>query len=246
MQFFKKVDSFKLFAEPHAWSLFKYSAYSEGFGWTLLIYGILAERYKWWASGVALPLGGSIHGTLYIAYVIIILAAYSSLGWTRGRAFFGIMISVVPYGTIGFELWAAKKRRDLQLQSYRRITVRAVIARGDKILALQPSSSSKWVLPGGDVLLGETAPAALRRILLEMTHISPEIDDQPTVHESGKGLELLFRVSNAKAYEDPAVLAALRQTVLIDEAQYIPADETGISKSLGFAFEQKQSITRSS
>jgi len=236
MQFFKKVDSFKLFAEPHAWNLFKYSAYSEGFGWTLLIYGILAERYKWWASGVALPLGGSIHGTLYIAYVLIILAGYSSLGWTRGRAFFGIMISVVPYGTIGFELWAALKRREVQMQSYRRVTVRAVITRGDKILALQPSSSSKWILPGGDVLLGETAPAALRRVLLETTHILPEIDDRPTAYESGNSIELLFRVINPRVYEDPSVLTVLRGTVLIDEAQFIPQSEPNLSKSLGAAF----------
>jgi len=146
------------------------------------------------------------------------------------------MISVVPYGTIGFELWAALKRREVQMQSYRRVTVRAVITRGDKILALQPSSSSKWILPGGDVLLGETAPAALRRVLLETTHILPEIDDRPTAYESGNSIELLFRVINPRVYEDPSVLTVLRGTVLIDEAQFIPQSEPNLSKSLGAAF----------
>ncbi|MDB5178840.1 MAG: hypothetical protein JWN01_783 [Patescibacteria group bacterium] len=206
----------------------------------MLIYGILAEHYRLWGSGAALPLGGSIHGTLYIAYVIIVLATYSSLGWTRGRAIFGIMVSVVPYGTLVFEMWAAKKRQKIQLQSYRLVRVRAIIPQHDKILAVQPSSSPEWTLPGGAVLQGETAFEALRRILRETTGVVPEVTERPWLHEPDGQMELLFPIHNAKMYTTPSVLAALKAADLTDEAKFVARSEPELSRVLLAAFEQNK------
>jgi integral membrane protein len=236
VQFLRKVDTIKLFSEAEAWNLFKYAAYGEAVGWTLLIYGILAAHFKFWASGVALAIGGSVHGTIFIAYLIIVLATYSSLGWTRGRAVVGIIISVIPYGTLGFELWVANKRRDLMMQSYRRLTVRGVIDSKTKRLALQLSNSAEWTLPGGDVLLGEKAPEALIRIMLEMTGVLPEIDGQPRIYEHNNSVELLFSIRNHSQYAQASTLASLRGHSLIDEAKFVAQGEAYLSKSLEASF----------
>ena len=103
IQFLRTVDTKKLFVESDAWWLFKYSALSEVVGWTLLIYGIIAPYYHLPGFTFMLAIGGSIHGMLFIAYVGILAATYSSLEWTRGKALIGLFVSALPYGTLFFE-----------------------------------------------------------------------------------------------------------------------------------------------
>jgi integral membrane protein len=111
LKFLQKVDHHEIFTEQEAWVLFKVSAIAEAFGWTLLIYGIAAKRLHLFASSFALPIGGSIHGMLFIAYLLIVISAYSSLGWPRWKALLGVMMSVIPLGTWVFEMNEAHTRR---------------------------------------------------------------------------------------------------------------------------------------
>src|SRR5471030_2532043 len=100
IKFLSTVDNHQIFTEPEAWVLFKVSAISEAFGWMLLLYGIAAEQYRLFGRGYALPIGGTIHGMLFIAYLLIVAAGYSSLGWPRWKALIGISMSIIPLGTL--------------------------------------------------------------------------------------------------------------------------------------------------
>ncbi len=109
--FLNKVDDYKIYTDGEAWALFKVSAIGEAGGWVLLLYGIAAEHYHLYGFGYALPIGGTIHGMLFIAYLLIVISAYSSLGWPRWKALLGIMMSIVPIGTLALEQWESRQRR---------------------------------------------------------------------------------------------------------------------------------------
>ena len=111
LKFLKKVDHHQIFTDQEAWVLFKFSAIAEAFGWTLLIYGIAAEKFHLLGSSFALPVGGSIHGMLFIAYLLIVISAYSSLGWPRWKGLAAVTMSVIPLGTWAFEMREAHNRR---------------------------------------------------------------------------------------------------------------------------------------
>lgn len=238
LNFFKKIDNKKIFVEKDAWILFKYAALSEVVGWTLLVYGIVADRFMLFGSSYALPIGGSIHGMLFLAYLGILLATYSSLGWTRGRALIGIIISVVPYGTLGFELYAAHQRRKVLAQSYRHIRVQAIVRYQDKILVLQPSNSIEWVLPGGDILLGEKAHEALRRILYDVTGVSADVGELFQMQENGSAMELSFLIRNSEDFNGLNLPVLLKRQDLVDEMKFVTAHAPELSESVKTAFKQ--------
>lgn len=110
LTFLDMYESYKPFREYEIWLLFKVAAFSEAFGWLLLIYGILAHQYHLYAHSWALAIGGSVHGMIFIAYLLLVLAGYSSLGWSRLRTLVAIIASVIPCGTVVFEQWAARRR----------------------------------------------------------------------------------------------------------------------------------------
>jgi integral membrane protein len=110
-KFLSKVDNHSIYTDAEAWMLFKVSAIAEAGGWVLLLYGIAAERYHWLGYGYALPIGGTIHGMLFIAYLLIVVTAYSDLGWPRWKALLGVMMSIAPIGTLVFEMWESHQRR---------------------------------------------------------------------------------------------------------------------------------------
>jgi integral membrane protein len=115
--FLSKLESNKPFTEREAWGLFRIIALSEAGGWTILITGILIHRYKLPGHTFAIPLAGQIHGTIFLLYFGILVAVYSSLGWSRKKFILAVIAGVPPYGTLLFEQWAAQKR---QAESSRR------------------------------------------------------------------------------------------------------------------------------
>jgi len=228
--FLNKVDTKKLFVESDAWGLFKYSALSEVVGWSLLIYGIAAEKYGLPGASFMLAIGGSIHGMLFLAYIGILAATYSSLGWTRRRALIGFFVSALPYGTLFFEQWTSKQRRQYMLKSYRRITVRGVIENDDLVLALQPNNTVTWQLPGGYIEGDELAEVALQRSVRQLTGITASVGSllyvrQPRSHKKLE-LELYFRITNTNAFTKLNLKKVAKKQGEIDELQFIDPLQT--------------------
>jgi integral membrane protein len=103
--------AFRPFTDEEAWMLFKLAAISEAVGWTLLIGGILCERLPVPWHEMPVQLAGRIHGIFFMIYIAAALVLSPSLKWSWFRTIIAGLASVPPYGSLLFELWAARNRR---------------------------------------------------------------------------------------------------------------------------------------
>lgn len=102
---------FKPFTESQAWTLFKIAAIAEAIGWTLLIGGILLRDHVLAGNGIPVTIAGRIHGMMFAAYIIAVLALAPSLGWSWFRTLVAGAFSIPPYGSLVYEMWSAGQRK---------------------------------------------------------------------------------------------------------------------------------------
>jgi len=109
--------------------LFKLAAYGEAAGWTILISGLLIKHFFTPKSNIPVLLAGQTHGILFLIYITASIILAPSLGWSLRRTAAAGLFSVPPYGSLVFELWAARSRRRGQLErikglaAYHRLTL---------------------------------------------------------------------------------------------------------------------------
>jgi integral membrane protein len=216
----------KLFQEHEAWVLFKVTAIGEACGWALLLYGIAAARYHLPGAVFMLPLGGSIHGMLFLAYLGVILAGFTSLNWTWRKAAFAVFLSVVPFATWVFEAWCANKRRAEALRSYRRIMIKPVLSRSDRILAIQLSTGLDWSIPGYYITATETPTQAAERIIEQITGDNSAVVADPVVKARGDGqIIFYFHVETRKHHHLGALSNRLKRDLAFDEISFVPGSQ---------------------
>lgn len=119
MRLLRWFESSRPFTESEAWALFRIAAIGEAAGWTLLIAGIVISRYITPGNDTAVIIAGRTHGMIFFGYLVAAVGLYPSLGWSRWRALFALAFSVPPYGTLVFEQWAVRKRRNSGFKTYR-------------------------------------------------------------------------------------------------------------------------------
>ena len=112
MKFLDRLENSRPFSEREAWGLFRLAAFGEAVGWTFLITALLIRHYNLIGHEFAVPVGGQIHGILFVIYFGILIATYSSLRWPRQRFIAAVIAGVVPYGSLVFEQWVSRKRRN--------------------------------------------------------------------------------------------------------------------------------------
>ena len=118
LRFLQAYQRFRPFSEEEAWKIFKIAAIAEAVGWTLLIIGIFCR------DGLSLghapvAVAGRIHGMLFVAYIIAVLATGPSLRWPFWRTLFAGLCSVPPYGSLLYEQLSAYLLQRNQLQQLR-------------------------------------------------------------------------------------------------------------------------------
>jgi len=166
----EKFEKTSIFTPNEAWTIYKIVAISEAFGWTILIAGIVLSYYKIISSKVALPIAGQIHGTIFIAYFLILIFVYPSLKWKRTIFLLAIIAGIPPYGSIIFEYWISKHRNNTANKINR---IKILINDGDKLLAVQPSHGIEWQLLTID-LPSTTAPIKeINKSLSDLFDINP-------------------------------------------------------------------------
>lgn len=76
-------------------------AFAEVVTWTLLILGMIGKYGLGleWATLV----GGSIHGFVFLCYVVATLAVWTDKKWSAGTGVLGLASAVIPYATVPFE-----------------------------------------------------------------------------------------------------------------------------------------------
>jgi integral membrane protein len=118
------IESIQPFPEVDAWRAYRLAAFGEAIGWTLLIIGIAVRSHHGYGSGVAVPVTGQIHGTLFLIYFGVLLSVYTSLRWSRVTFLVAIAAGVPPYGSLLFEQWKSHSRKNTySRQHYRSIVL---------------------------------------------------------------------------------------------------------------------------
>lgn len=76
--------------------------------------GLLIGMYvKWIAKSteVGVRIFGSLHGAVFVTFVVLSIAMYVRLGWRLRTLLLALISSLPPFATIAFEVWAARTGR---------------------------------------------------------------------------------------------------------------------------------------
>ena len=84
-------------------SLFRTFAFAEGVTWTLLILGMTGKYLFAAPEPLVIAIGG-IHGAVFLAYASIAALVGVNQRWSFGKIVLGVVLAIVPYATIPFEL----------------------------------------------------------------------------------------------------------------------------------------------
>jgi len=83
-------------------SSFRKVAFAEGISFLVLL-GIAMPLKYFAGMPLAVRLVGSVHGMLFIAYVVLVGRLLKRGSWTVGFAAWAMFLSVVPFGTFMLE-----------------------------------------------------------------------------------------------------------------------------------------------
>jgi integral membrane protein len=222
-------DHLQFFTDQEAWNVFRLAAFGEAFGWSLLITGVLWRQFGLINNHSVLQIAGQLHGTLFLAYFIGLLAVYKSLHLSRKQLIVAAAVSVPPYGTLVFEKWLAHKRRLQTQKAQRHVIVRAIILHKNQLLVAQPKKGTSWCLPGGAVAADESSEAALVRLTTEQTSVAPVIKGLRYIYEyrdrSGEYMELFFAIQNGTDFKNVDLQKTPAGMLTFDELQFAKVTE---------------------
>ena len=88
--------------------LYRLLALAEMVTWTLLLLGMLL-KYALQVTEVGVRIGGSLHGFVFLSYVVVTVLVAVDQRWSLGRLAMGLGSALVPYLTVPFERWAHRK-----------------------------------------------------------------------------------------------------------------------------------------
>jgi len=89
---------------------FRIVATAEAFSWAGLLAGMFA-KYVVDAGEQGVQVFGPIHGTVFLAYLVVTLLTWHQQRWSLPVAFVALAASVPPFCTLLFELWAERTGR---------------------------------------------------------------------------------------------------------------------------------------
>lgn len=88
--------------------LYRLLALAEMVTWTLLLLGMLL-KYALQVTEVGVRIGGSLHGFVFLSYVVVTVLVAVDQRWSLGRLAMGLGSALIPYLTVPFERWAHRK-----------------------------------------------------------------------------------------------------------------------------------------
>lgn len=86
--------------------LYRIVAIAEAITWTLLITGLILRATL--GLDIAVTIGGSIHGFVFLAYGATAVLAAINQRWSVGIGLLAVATAVIPYATIPFDRWALR------------------------------------------------------------------------------------------------------------------------------------------
>ena len=91
-------------------TLFRVAAVAEAVSWLGLLAGMYV-KYVPETTELGVKVFGPIHGAIFVAYVVVTLAASRMLRWRAGTTLLALAASVPPLATVLVERWAARTGR---------------------------------------------------------------------------------------------------------------------------------------
>jgi integral membrane protein len=82
---------------------------AEAISWAGLLIGMFFKYAMGNAMGV--HIFGSVHGVVFIAYVVLSLLARKALRWDARTTVWALVASIPPFGSVVFERWASRTGR---------------------------------------------------------------------------------------------------------------------------------------
>lgn len=89
-------------------SLFRALAVAELVTWTMLLAGMLME-YAFGLGDLPVRIGGSVHGFVFLAYLVVATVVAVNQRWSFGATVLGWASAIVPYTTLPFESGVARR-----------------------------------------------------------------------------------------------------------------------------------------
>jgi len=87
--------------------LFNTFARAEAFTWTLLITALILRGLDF--DPIAVTIAGSIHGAVFLSYAVTAGLTGINQRWGFGKTAFAVMLAIVPFATVPFEMRLNKK-----------------------------------------------------------------------------------------------------------------------------------------
>ncbi|NLE80980.1 MAG: DUF3817 domain-containing protein [Rhodococcus sp.] len=94
---------------------FRLIAYLEALTWAALL---VAMFFKWvlgYEEAVSIP--GMLHGVVFMLFVAVALVTAVQLKWDLKVTALALLSSIPPFGTVFFEIWAARTGRLAELST---------------------------------------------------------------------------------------------------------------------------------
>ncbi|MER7459158.1 DUF3817 domain-containing protein [Micromonospora sp. NPDC126480] len=88
--------------------LFVVAAIAEAISWAALLAG-MAVKYGPPANELGVQIFGPIHGGLFIAYGVLVLAVARLRRWSLLATGAALLCAVPPFATLAFERWARRR-----------------------------------------------------------------------------------------------------------------------------------------
>lgn len=88
-------------------TLYRIVAIAEAITWTILISALIYRAVVGVENaGLAVTIGGSIHGFVFLSYGATAVLTAINQRWSPGLAMLAVVTAVIPYATIPFDIWA--------------------------------------------------------------------------------------------------------------------------------------------
>jgi integral membrane protein len=87
---------------------FRFVAVLEAITWLGLLVGMFFKYVPESGSEIGVKIFGPIHGAVFVAFVAVAILTAVALRWNWWVTALALLASVPPFGTVVFEVWAAR------------------------------------------------------------------------------------------------------------------------------------------
>ncbi|BAH49413.1 DUF3817 domain-containing protein [Rhodococcus opacus] len=94
---------------------FRFVAILEAFTWLGLLIGMAFKYLPADGNEIGVKIFGPIHGGVFVLYLLVSLWTARKLSWNLVTIFWALVASVPPFGTVVYEVWAARTGRMAEL-----------------------------------------------------------------------------------------------------------------------------------